>query len=141
MNKKDVAELKILFHLTKKHWRKFLHVFIWISMVALLRLPMPLFTKFIIDEGLKKNLNLIHMLALGYLGFLLINYVANIAKNYASILLKERAIFMSTHNVFRAKAIADRVGIMKDGQLVAIKTKDELKGANLEKVYIEYMEK
>ena len=57
------------------------------------------------------------------------------------VILKDegKAIFMSTHDVFRAKAIADRVGIMKDGQLVALKTRAELEGADLEKIYIEYM--
>jgi ABC-2 type transport system ATP-binding protein len=51
-----------------------------------------------------------------------------------------KAIFMSTHDVFRAKEIADRVGIMKNGRLITIKTKEQLRGADLEKVYLEYME-
>ncbi|MFQ6092644.1 MAG: ABC transporter ATP-binding protein [bacterium] len=51
-----------------------------------------------------------------------------------------KAIFMCTHDIFRAKKIADRVGIMKEGRLVMTKTKEELEYENLEKLYLEYME-
>lgn len=50
-----------------------------------------------------------------------------------------KAILMSTHDIFRAKEIADHVGILNDGQLVAQKTNAELKGVNLEELYVEYM--
>ncbi len=53
---------------------------------------------------------------------------------------ENRAVFMSTHDVFRAKRIADRVGIMKNGRLVATMTKDQLTQSDLERVYVEYME-
>ncbi|MFB0518769.1 MAG: ABC transporter ATP-binding protein [Acidobacteriota bacterium] len=52
---------------------------------------------------------------------------------------ENRAIFMSTHDIFRAKDIADRVGIMKTGRLVGIMTREELEKENLEKLYLEYM--
>lgn len=52
---------------------------------------------------------------------------------------ESRAIFMSTHDIFRAKDIADRVGIMKTGRLVGIMTKEELEKENLEKLYLDYM--
>ncbi|MDH5405037.1 MAG: ABC transporter ATP-binding protein [Candidatus Aminicenantes bacterium] len=52
---------------------------------------------------------------------------------------EDRAIFMSTHDIFRAKDIADRVGIMKTGRLVGIMTKEELEKENLEKLYLDYM--
>lgn len=51
-----------------------------------------------------------------------------------------RAIFMSTHDIFRAKEEADRLGIMKDGRLVSVLTRAELAAANLEKLYIQYMD-
>jgi ABC-2 type transport system ATP-binding protein len=56
--------------------------------------------------------------------------------------LKEegKAIFMSTHDIFRAKAIADRVGIMKEGRLVMIRTKEEFFEEDLEKIYLDYMQ-
>lgn len=52
---------------------------------------------------------------------------------------ESRAIFMSTHDIFRAKEIADRVGIMKTGRLVGIMTREELEKENLEKLYLDYM--
>jgi ABC-2 type transport system ATP-binding protein len=56
--------------------------------------------------------------------------------------LRERgkAILMTTHDIFRAKQIADRVGIMKQGRLVAIRKRDEFKHADLEQIYLREME-
>ena len=50
-----------------------------------------------------------------------------------------KAILMSTHDIFRAKEIADFVGILNKGELVAHKTRAELEGVNLENLYVEYM--
>ncbi|MFQ5640068.1 MAG: ABC transporter ATP-binding protein [bacterium] len=50
-----------------------------------------------------------------------------------------KAILMSTHDIFRAKEIADIVGIMNRGRLVAEKTNKELEGENLEKLYMQYV--
>tara|TARA_R110000868_G_scaffold1211_1_gene9253 strand:- start:20023 stop:20808 length:786 start_codon:yes stop_codon:yes gene_type:complete len=50
-----------------------------------------------------------------------------------------KAILMSTHDIFRAKEISDHVGILNNGILVAKKTHAELKGVNLEDLYVEYM--
>lgn len=56
--------------------------------------------------------------------------------------LKEegKAIFMSTHDIFRAKTVADRVGIMKEGRLVMLRTREEFLEENLEKLYLDYMQ-
>jgi len=51
-----------------------------------------------------------------------------------------KAILMSTHDIFRAKDIADRVAIMKEGNLVMSRTAEELEQENLEKLYLEYMQ-
>ena len=51
-----------------------------------------------------------------------------------------KTIFMSTHDIFRAKDMADTVGIMKEGKLVAMKTREELESADLNKIYLEYIE-
>ena len=53
---------------------------------------------------------------------------------------EEKAILMCTHDIFRAKAHADRVGIMKEGRLVMVRTREELQGEDLEKLYLEYMQ-
>jgi len=50
-----------------------------------------------------------------------------------------KAIFMSTHDIFRAKEVGDRVGIMKQGRLVMVLDREDLKDFDLEKVYLEYM--
>jgi ABC-2 type transport system ATP-binding protein len=58
-----------------------------------------------------------------------------------STLRKEgKAILMSTHDIFRAKEIADRVGIMKEGVLIMEKTKEDLQYEDLGKLYLKYME-
>ncbi len=50
-----------------------------------------------------------------------------------------KAILMSTHDIFRAKQIADRVGIMKEGRKVMERTREELEYENLEHMYLDYM--
>ena len=51
-----------------------------------------------------------------------------------------KAIFMSTHDVFRARLIADRVGIMRAGKLIEVIDKARLADTDLEKLYLEYMQ-
>lgn len=66
------------------------------------------------------------------------------AADFVEILLKLRnqgkTMLISTHDVFRAKEIADVVGIMKEGVLIIEKTKDELQYEDLGKLYLKYME-
>ena len=47
---------------------------------------------------------------------------------------------MSTHDIFRAKEMADTVGIMTAGKLVGNKTKAELENADLNQIYLDYIE-
>jgi len=61
-----------------------------------------------------------------------------------TVLLRElrdegKAIFMSTHDVFRASDISDRVGIMKEGRLVMVRTAEELEHQDLRQIYLDYM--
>ena len=51
-----------------------------------------------------------------------------------------KAILMSTHDIFRARAHADRVGIMKSGRMVMLKTRQELEGEDLQELYLRYMQ-
>jgi ABC-2 type transport system ATP-binding protein len=66
------------------------------------------------------------------------------AADFVELLLKlkneGKAILISTHDIFRAKEIADRVGIMKEGVLIMEKTKEDLGYEDLEKLYLKYME-
>ncbi len=50
-----------------------------------------------------------------------------------------KAILMSTHDIFRAKELADTVGIMNQGRLVMQRTAAELAGENLEKLYMHFI--
>ena len=50
-----------------------------------------------------------------------------------------KAILMATSDIFRAKEIGDRVGIMKEGRLVMERTRAELQHEDLMKLYIDYM--
>jgi len=51
-----------------------------------------------------------------------------------------KSILMCTHDIFRAKNIADRVGIMKEGRLVMVRTREEFLEEDLEKIYMNYMQ-
>jgi ABC-2 type transport system ATP-binding protein len=51
-----------------------------------------------------------------------------------------KSILMCTHDIFRAKSIADRVGIMKEGRLEIIRTREQFMHDDLERIYLEYMQ-
>ena len=53
--------------------------------------------------------------------------------------LEGKAILMSTHDLFRAKEVADRVGILNGGTLVAERRREELEHEDLEKLYVSFM--
>jgi ABC-2 type transport system ATP-binding protein len=50
-----------------------------------------------------------------------------------------KAILMCTHDIFRAKELADRVGIMKEGRKVMERTREELEHEDLGRLYLDYM--
>jgi ABC-2 type transport system ATP-binding protein len=52
-----------------------------------------------------------------------------------------KAVLMTTHDIFRARVIADRVGIMNEGRLLRILTREDLEREDLTKLYIEYVER
>ena len=49
------------------------------------------------------------------------------------------AVLMATHDLFRAKESGTRVGIMKDGRLVAEMATGEVGHAELERIYLDHM--
>ena len=64
------------------------------------------------------------------------------ASNEFSEILKELAsegttIFMATHDIFRAKEVAERIGIMKRGNLISEINADEISANELEKLYLQ----
>ncbi len=58
----------------------------------------------------------------------------------AELRTEGKAVLMSTHDVFRAKEIGDRVGIMREGRLVLERTHEELRHEDLNRIYIDFME-
>jgi len=50
-----------------------------------------------------------------------------------------KTILMSTHDIFRARQIADSVGIMKDGHLVTTLDRQGLETADLNDLYLGLM--
>ena len=59
-------------------------------------------------------------------------------------LLKEqkkvgKAILMCTHDIFRAKELADKVGIMNQGRMAKLLTREEFLEEDLEKLYLEHI--
>lgn len=50
-----------------------------------------------------------------------------------------KAILMSTHDLFRAREVADRVAIMSAGRLTMDVETSTLAGQNLEEIYMQYM--
>ena len=50
-----------------------------------------------------------------------------------------KAIFMSTHDIFRAKEIADRIGILVQGSLVRELSRQEIETEDLEALYLRYV--
>ena len=51
-----------------------------------------------------------------------------------------KAILMSSHDIFRAKMIADRIGIMRSGKILVELDRKQIAEQDLEKMYIDYME-
>jgi ABC-2 type transport system ATP-binding protein len=58
----------------------------------------------------------------------------------AELRTEGKAVLMSTHDIFRAKEIGDRVGIMREGRLAMERTREELRHEDLNRIYIDYME-
>jgi ABC-2 type transport system ATP-binding protein len=50
-----------------------------------------------------------------------------------------KAILMSTHDIFRAKEVADVVGIMNRGRLVMQRPSRDLAGLDMEKLYMQHI--
>jgi len=64
------------------------------------------------------------------------------ASNEFSEILKElsangTAILMATHDIFRAKEVANRIGIMKEGNLVSIINAKDISANELEQLYLQ----
>ncbi len=50
-----------------------------------------------------------------------------------------RAILMSSHDIFRVRQMADRIGIMRGGKLLELLDRKAMENKDLQEVYLEYM--
>lgn len=50
-----------------------------------------------------------------------------------------RAILMTTHDIFRAKEVASRIGIMKEGKLVEMLDASRVDAPEIERIYLKHM--
>ncbi len=52
---------------------------------------------------------------------------------------QDKAILITTHDIFRVREVADRVGIIKEGRKVLERTREELEQEDLQELYLDYM--
>lgn len=62
------------------------------------------------------------------------NEFSEILKNLSA---KGTAILMATHDIFRAKEVAHRIGIMKEGNLVSVLNAKDISANELEELYLQ----
>lgn len=65
---------------------------------------------------------------------------ADLVWTLSSLRDEGKAILLATHDIFRARRLADRVVIMRDGIKVMERTREELEAQDLEKLYLSYMD-
>lgn len=99
------------------------------------------------SKGMRQKVGLAIALAKGARALLLDEPLSGLdpsAANEFSHLLRRladdgTAVLMATHDLFRAKEIADRIGIMKSGTLVEVLSPESLDQAALEQIYLRHM--
>ena len=65
--------------------------------------------------------------------------IEDFAKLLRELRTEGKTVLMSTHEVFTASEISDRVGIMRDGKLVTVRTADQLAHDDLRALYLACM--
>jgi ABC-2 type transport system ATP-binding protein len=99
------------------------------------------------SKGMRQKVGIAIALAKGAKALLLDEPTSGLdpkASNEFSALLTQLsrdgvAVLMATHDLFRAKESGTRVGIMKNGRLVATHGTGEFSHADLERIYLEHM--
>ncbi len=99
------------------------------------------------SKGMRQKIGLAIALAKGAKGLLLDEPLSGLdpkaANEFCSLLRslanQGTAILMATHDLFRAREIADRIGIMKSGTLVEMLHPASLDHADLEQLYLDHM--
>ena len=99
------------------------------------------------SKGMRQKVGLAIALAKGARALLLDEPLSGLdpqAANEFCVLLRRladggSAVLMATHDLFRAKQIGDRIGIMKAGRLVEHLDASEPSHAQLERIYLDHM--
>lgn len=99
------------------------------------------------SKGMRQKIGIALALAKNVKAFLLDEPTSGLdpaaADDFSTILksIRDRgsAVFMSTHDLFRAKAVADRIGIMKSGRMIRSFTAKETSLTELEAIYLDIM--
>lgn len=99
------------------------------------------------SKGMRQKVGLAIALSRGATGLLLDEPLSGLDPQAANELvaklagLRERncAVLMATHDLFRARSLADRVGVMREGQLMEILDPRDLHAEALEAIYLRHM--
>lgn len=92
--KKALKNIKRFLPYLKPHWKKAVFAGIFMLSSVLLQLPLPLVTRYIIDDILpNKNPILLNWVILGLIGFMLIKGVSDLLNGYFITLFRERVLF------------------------------------------------
>lgn len=65
---------------------------------------------------------------------------AELMKILLELKAEGKSILLCTHDLFRARTIADRIGIMKEGRLVMVRCREEFINEDIEQIYLNYMQ-
>ncbi|MEL6843629.1 MAG: ABC transporter ATP-binding protein, partial [Bacteroidota bacterium] len=65
------------------------------------------------------------------------NELSELLKKLAS---EGAAILMASHDIFRVREVCDRIGILKNGQLVKELKSEDVSANELERLYLEFMQ-
>ena len=99
------------------------------------------------SKGMRQKVGIAAALAKEATSFLLDEPLSGLdpkaANEFVAVLrgLKDRgaAVLMATHDIFRSKEVATRIGIMKTGRLVEQLVPDDIPQAELEAIYLRHM--
>jgi ABC-2 type transport system ATP-binding protein len=100
-----------------------------------------------LSKGMRQKLGLAICLGKGCVAFILDEPMSGLDPEAAqqmmevldSLRAEGRAVLMSTHDVFRARELASRVGILKDGRALKVIEGRDLQGVDLSELYLDLM--
>lgn len=90
----DGRHLKRFLAYLRPHRKRILHIAFWVTLLALLRLPVPLATKYLIDEIIPGgSRSALHLLGVVLLAYYVFNQVVHVIKGFLLVGLKEKVTY------------------------------------------------